>query len=462
LLKMLREFIGEEAFKKGLRSYFEKHAYQNATREDLWQALSEASGQDISKLMTPWLVQSGLPVLHVKKDKRSLNITQERFMLDAKADSSHWPVPLLADPPLTPAVLTAKQQTIAVKASDYPLINQFGSGHYLVHYEPSDYYQHFIQGLQKRLIATEARINLFNDAYLLARHGDASLVDALTIMEHCTSEDRDAVWSGMLRLVGAASQLTEGDQLAEDLLKKVRVSLAKDWYNKLGWDDTAKDDPNTKQLRHTMVALMIGGEDSEVIKEALKRYKQAKDLSSIQAELRGIILIAAVKHGNTAVVNHLMKQYSKVGPDVQLDITSALSATKDSAVAESILKQALGPKGFVRDQDTMRWLVMFLRNHHTRQVAWDYLLKNWDWFEETFQNSKSFDYLPTYAASMVTTDEWAKKYHALFDSKRHIKILERNIKLGIADINARVAWRKRDENKIKAWLGTFVKSTPAK
>ncbi len=64
LLKMLLEYIGEEAFTKGLGQYFRRHAFGNTTRADLWQALSESSGKDIEAFMTPWLTRPGMPVVH--------------------------------------------------------------------------------------------------------------------------------------------------------------------------------------------------------------------------------------------------------------------------------------------------------------------------------------------------------------------------------------------------------------
>ena len=63
--------------------------------------------------------------------------------------------------------------------------------------------------------------------------------------------------------------------------------------------------------------------------------------------------------------------------------------------------------------------------------------------------SKSFDYLPTYLAGAMNSKDWEEKYHALFDKHINNKVLERNIKVGYADIAARLAWRERDEQAIK-------------
>ncbi|MBF1023963.1 MAG: aminopeptidase, partial [Candidatus Nanogingivalaceae bacterium] len=54
LLVMVRRLIGEEAFRAGLKAYFEKFAYQNTVGNDLWQELETASGQPIIDLMNTW------------------------------------------------------------------------------------------------------------------------------------------------------------------------------------------------------------------------------------------------------------------------------------------------------------------------------------------------------------------------------------------------------------------------
>lgn len=43
--RMLCSYLGEETFQKGLRIYLKKFQYGNAVTTDLWNALSEASGQ---------------------------------------------------------------------------------------------------------------------------------------------------------------------------------------------------------------------------------------------------------------------------------------------------------------------------------------------------------------------------------------------------------------------------------
>lgn len=51
VIRMLAVYLGLETFFKGVSNYLKAHAYGNATTKNLWDALSEASNQDIGAYM---------------------------------------------------------------------------------------------------------------------------------------------------------------------------------------------------------------------------------------------------------------------------------------------------------------------------------------------------------------------------------------------------------------------------
>ncbi len=63
VLKQLVAYVGLENFLTGLRVYFERHAWSNATLDDLLTALEEASGRDLSWWSAQWLQTTGLNML---------------------------------------------------------------------------------------------------------------------------------------------------------------------------------------------------------------------------------------------------------------------------------------------------------------------------------------------------------------------------------------------------------------
>ena len=46
VIRMLSSHLGEKVFLQGVADYLKKHQFSNATTNDLWDALSKASGQD--------------------------------------------------------------------------------------------------------------------------------------------------------------------------------------------------------------------------------------------------------------------------------------------------------------------------------------------------------------------------------------------------------------------------------
>lgn len=450
LIKMLREYIGDEAFRAGLKNYFAKYAYKNTTRDDLWIEMAAASGKDINALMDPWLEQSGIAQLDAERTEDGYKLSQKRFILDDDDDTQLWPIPLLASNKLPFDLLTS--QSGFVQATQPVIFNAQGSGHMVVRYVDEPSREHIEQAIVQQTIAPQSRINVLNDYLLLARAGELSIIESLEIIEQMGSEPREAVWQQISRVIGSLAHLTEGDEQVESALKKLRYTLAHTWYNSLGWDDKAGDESNTKALRQTILAFMVHAEDKAAVTEARKRYNAVTLLENLPAEQRALIMASVVRAGED-VADTLMKQYQETAnSDLQHSISAALCATKDPVVAAHIIEQAIGENGFVRQQDMFRWYAYFMRNHHTRELTWSWMTCNWDRLEKLYGDSKSFDYFVNFSASPLNTAAWHKKFEDFFTPKMDIVVLRRNIQIGLAEIPARVAWRAREEPKIKAYF----------
>lgn len=61
VLHMLRKRLGDEAFFKGLRAYYNEHASATATTEDLRKALEKSSGKDLKEFFARWVYGAGHP-----------------------------------------------------------------------------------------------------------------------------------------------------------------------------------------------------------------------------------------------------------------------------------------------------------------------------------------------------------------------------------------------------------------
>ena len=66
VLKQLVAYVGFDAFITGSRQYFRDHEYGNTTLTDLLDALSTASGRDLTDWARQWLQTSGISTLHAE------------------------------------------------------------------------------------------------------------------------------------------------------------------------------------------------------------------------------------------------------------------------------------------------------------------------------------------------------------------------------------------------------------
>ena len=70
VLKQLVAYVGEEPFLAGLRAYFGKHAWGNATFDDLLSELEAASGRELRKFAAQWLETAQVNTLRPEVDDR--------------------------------------------------------------------------------------------------------------------------------------------------------------------------------------------------------------------------------------------------------------------------------------------------------------------------------------------------------------------------------------------------------
>lgn len=88
-LIMLREKIGEEAFKLGIKIYLEKFEYLNVTVDDFLNEMKKASQQDLDEFKTTWLLSKKFPQQEVQNylKKKNESVRNYIYFQDRK-DSS--------------------------------------------------------------------------------------------------------------------------------------------------------------------------------------------------------------------------------------------------------------------------------------------------------------------------------------------------------------------------------------
>lgn len=453
LLYMLKNYIGDSAFRTGLTAYFNTHAYGNTTGADLWDALSEASGKDIAAFMDPWLVRAGFPVVHVAQEGNSIRLSQEQFLDDrAKADPNRvWPVPLFANVSLDKDILAT--QSDSLRTTDKPvLLNTEGQGHYLVDYTSEKTKQYIETAIRKATLSEPARLLTLNASAMLSRAGFHSYVDTLQLLHAYEAETNESVWDIIAVVSSEVRRFIDIDESLEVHTKALSRELMQRQYKRLGWDEVAGESAADTKLRGLIISMGAYGDDAEILQTATDRFAAYVTGTSLPADLRPLIMSVPVKAGDMKAVEYLLQQHDESqNSELRGDIADALTTTRSQELAKQLLARLTDSK-LIKPQDVDKWLVMLMRNRYTRDTAWQWMVDEWAWLEKTFGGDKSYDYLPRYAASVVNTRAYEKKYHELFESKLEQPMLTRNIMIGFEEISSRLAWLERDIQSIQTYF----------
>ena len=452
LLVMVRKLISEEAFRAGLKSYFEKFAYKNTIGNDLWQELESASGQPIVNLMNAWISQPGLPVVSVSNSHDTAILSQERFFIgEHQPSDALWPIPLFANQPLDVKILNQKETTVSIEK---PLqLNCDLSAHFITKYDESTR-EYLLKNITE--LPTLDKICILQDATILARAGFENSASLLPLALSLKTETNEKVFGMAAGALTELRKFVDDNDAARDSLKKISGEFARATFEELGWDEKAGESDDDRERRTTALSLMMYSEDEEVLNEAKTRFDNNK-LEDLPTEIRALIISANVRHFETPeMIENLFAAYKNTpSNDLQNDIAIGLTSTKNPETAEKILAN-IKDSNIIRAQDASRWFVYLIRTRESRQIAWNWLKENWAWVEGTFGEDKSYDDFIRYAATALLTPNELDDFRQFFEPMENIPALARTIKLGITEISARAELIERDKADVLSALQTTL------
>ena len=444
LLVMIRKLIGEEAFRAGLKSYFEKFAYKNTVGNDLWQELESASGQPIVNLMNTWISQPGLPVVSVSSSHDAAILSQERFFIgEHQPSDTLWPIPLFANQPLDVKILNQKEATVSIEK---PLQLNCGlSAHFVTKYDESTR-EYLLKNITE--LPTLDKICILQDTTILARAGFENSASLLPLALSLKTETNEKVFGMAAGALTELRKFVDDNDAARDSLKKISGEFTRATFEELGWDEKDGESDDDRERRTAALSLMMYSEDKEVLNEAKTRFDSNK-LEDLPTEIRALIISTNVRHFETPeMIENLFATYKNTpSNDLQNDIAIGLTSTKNPKTAEKILAN-IKDSNVIRPQDASRWFVYLIRTRENRQIAWNWLKENWAWVEDTFGEDKSYDDFIRYAATALLTTDELDDFRQFFEPMENIPALTRTIKLGITEISARVELIERDKEAV--------------
>lgn len=445
LLKMLHDYIGDQAFRDGLMAYFSKHQYGNTEGADLWKVLGAAAGKDIESFMETWISQSGFPVVSLTTTPTGYELSQQRFVIGADADERLWTIPLRPMRNDFPTELGSRRIRFTA-GHNLPLLNTGNSSHFISHYDDASF-ELIHRALLDNKIQAIDRLALLHETTLLCRSDRLSTGALVRLLDAYAAETDHSVWDMIALAVSDLKWFVEDNPEAETNLKHFIIGLAEPIFSKLGFDRSDNDSEQMIKLRATIVSLLSYAEHAEVISRSLELFSAA-DLGNIDKELRPIIFGVAVKHGDEASYKRLLDIHNTT-TDIELrdDAVSGLTHARNPEYIKQLLGR-LTDSSSVKPQDVSRWYIFMLRNRYSRQLSWQWMTDNWQWIKRTFGGDKSYDDFARYSASVLPTYDWLARYEEFFSKSKSEVALARAIEIGLIEIKNKADWIEHDRQDV--------------
>ncbi len=315
VLTMIEQWIGEEAFRQGLRAYMNRHAWGSATAEDLFRALGEASGKDVAGVARTFIERPGVPLVSAHLvcagDIPTVTVSQSRYRPvgsvapELLPEGGPWKIPVCVQWPEGGAVKNACTLLQGVSGT-IRLEGAFSCPAWLhPNADEAGYYRWSIaeEGLQALVKARQAlprrsRVGLLDQAWAMVAAGRLKPAAYLRAAE-TMADTTDRHVAEQLAWAVERVRHTWEDMAATPAFQGWVGRVMGPLGQRLGWDSKEGESEDDALLRpRVMATLASGAKDAKV----LDRLRGAaadylKDPRSLSPDLATMVMAEAARAG---------------------------------------------------------------------------------------------------------------------------------------------------------------------
>lgn len=464
VIRMLYSYIGDAAFRKGMEQYLKKFAYNNASTEDLWQSLEEASGKPIGKIMSIWTAEKGFPWLSVscKKDGKSMSLTlrQEKFAADGKVlekeKSCLWKIPVSvftgADHKLITKnlLMETKETVVTIDDVDNNWIKlNFGSINPFRTAYPPELMDRFGPAIVSKHLPPLDRLGLQDDYFALSQAGNVPTTELLKLLTNFKEEDEYSVICSIDTCISTL-QLMLTDLDCYPNYKQFVRTLYANMYNKVGWTSRKGEAPTEGMKRGLILNRLVSVQDEKVIGEAKDMFKQyiSDQTKLIEPDVRGAVYRAVVAYGDETDFEALFKLF-RTSTDVEEKnrITKSLGFCKDAVRFQKALDFSMTEE--LKSQDKMFIFVTAGSTHPTE--TFEFFKQNREYFMKTLGVSPCLTRIVKFVTSNFVTEQKAVEIEDYFKANP-IAGAERTVQQSVESVRLYSKWLARDAENICKYL----------
>jgi puromycin-sensitive aminopeptidase len=384
-LRMLDRYLGSERMRDGIRLYLQRHAYANTETHDLWDAIEEASGEPVRRIMDQWIWQGGYPLVSAAPGDGTIALTQTRFLADGDTDTTTWDVPIRLrelDGDERSVLVPANGASVELAPGLGVVVNAGASSFVRVRYDDE-----LLTRLLGRLsdVSTLERYGLVDDMWAAVTSGSVDASAFLRFASGFADEDDLAVWQVILTALGWCDRFVDGEQ-RERLRAFVRRLIAPA-MDRFGWEARDGDSDLDKAVRGALLqGLGVLGADPNAEAAAREFEGEARAGKPVDPALAAAAVNVVAAIGDDGDYDRFWTAYQEAPtPQEQLRYLFALPSFRDPTSLNRTLEAARS--GTIRTQNAPFVLAFSTLNRDLGDRAWAFIKEHWDELSGTFPSS---------------------------------------------------------------------------
>ncbi len=461
VLTMVEQWLGEESFRDGVRTYINRFAWKNAKAADLWGTLSEVSNKDVKGVLQSYTEQSSFPIVDVKVDGNNVTISQQRFVAaGVTAEQHQWKLPIALrygngeKSQVEIVHLTKKQQTFTLAEQPHWLFPDANAKGYYRWKLDSASLEKLLANANQVLNTRERKILLANSKDLM-KAGELSGAAYLQTLNASLKDDSIGVVKQAVSGINSVERAFKTD----DTKSKWRAYLLaqiQPLIERFGLEAKADEDPQVKSLRATLVSMLaIDAASKPVIDKAKQQaLLYLADPAQVDPSLSSTYLEVAAFYGDNELYKKMVTAFEKTkNPKVKGELLGAISSFNAEQQHQSAMAYQLSDNITASD---MRYSLSSNVGHTDERRL---RLQQWlfDHFDQVANKVPPFvvPSLPYYLSGVCSVDEYQPAL-AFFEKKAEtVPAMKRTITKVLDRIESCQNLRKRELASVTKYLQSF-------
>ena len=459
VVRMVEAYVGAENYRAGVNAYLKKFAYGNATGEDYWNTIAEATGKPVDGILSSFITQKSMPLVGVTTSctagKTQVALSQKPISA-AVPSSTTWQIPVCFKrarngkaEPMACELLSKPAQTLTLDGcSNWVFANANSLGYYRTAYDPKDL-SALGAALQDAALSPLEQASLIEDVWALVRLNQQNVADFLGLSRQLASAPLSpAITSALNRVNYISDHLIETPQRPA-FERWVRDTL-KPIADKLGTSPVTPQESDERRTIRSAVLYTLGyaGRDESVLAEARRIVDmQLTNAGAIDPSLATTYLDLAALNGDQALYDKYMAQMARASQGRQSQYRGALTYFGDPALRKRTMDFALSSE--VRSQDIPGIIGGLLARPASVHDAWEFTKTNWDALQRTgvFQGLSAI-----VNATSSFCDQPSREDVSAFFQAHPNRALERQIRQSLETIDRCIRTKNQQGQNLAAYL----------